>query len=93
MKTPVAIVLAFAFLVPMTGTANANPANDPESAFVLDLTPAGGSSYHIHCAHNAELSACREPSLWENTNQLPALQTTKTATSTGVIAADSMLLG
>lgn len=93
MKATVAIALAFALIAPLAGTASANPKNDPESAFVLDLTAAGANSYHIHCQHNAELSSCRSPSLWENTNALPALQTGKTATTSGLIGPDSLLLG
>lgn len=86
------LVLALA-LVGVSGTAIANPKDDPQSAFVLDLTPAGGSSYHVNCQKNAELSNCQQASLWENTNGLRGLQTGKTATQTSVVNPDSLLLG
>jgi hypothetical protein len=89
MKTT-AIVLALA-LTGIAGLAIANPANDPESAFVLDLTPANGSSYHVHCKNHQPLSNCKDPTIWENTNRLRGLQTGATPTTTGLVDPDSML--
>ncbi|MFA5862248.1 MAG: hypothetical protein WDA16_11200 [Candidatus Thermoplasmatota archaeon] len=93
MKTIIPIAVASLLLVGMSGMAIANPPDDPESAFVLDLTPAGGHSYHIHCPHNAALSNCGMPSLWENTNGFHGLQTRAQPVSFGMAQPDSELLG
>jgi hypothetical protein len=74
------------------GPAVANPPDDPQAAFVIDLSPAGGPTYYIHCPHNADLSNCPEPSVWEEANGLHALQTQPTLIPTGQAPADSQLL-
>lgn len=93
MKIVISIAIASLLILGTSGMAVANPPDDPESAFVLDLTPAGGHSYHIHCPHNAALSNCGMPSLWENTNGIFGLQTRTEMTPYGFASPDSELLG
>lgn len=93
MKTVLSLAIASLLLLGTSGMAVANPPGDPESAFVLDLSPAGGHSFHIHCPHNAALSSCGSPSLWENTNGLQGLQTKAVLTQAGIASPDSELLG
>lgn len=47
-----------------------------EEAFVLDLTAIpGGKMLYIKCSNGRTLTDCGFASLWEQTNDLPGLQT------------------
>jgi hypothetical protein len=92
MKT-IAITAALLLLAVTVGPALANPADNPESAFELDLRPAGGDAYDLHCDHNADLANCHDPSLWDDSNTLRGLQTKASQRAGKTYVPDSELLG
>jgi len=80
-------------LLAATGPVRANPADNPQSAFELDLRPAGGDAYDIHCHNDADLANCQGPSLWEDSNTLQGLQTRSSQHAGKTYVPDSELLG
>lgn len=88
--THVAAALA---LVTLTGAATA--ASDPldESMATLDLQSIMGSIFFLKCESGATLLDCKVPTVWEQSNDYPGLQTRNQAINGERYAPDFPLLG
>lgn len=77
-------------LLGVTGIAAAG-GND-ESAQTLDLSAVNGGTYFVKCENGRDIRQCASPSLWQDSNPVGGLQTSKLA-SNGRYDPDSHLLG
>lgn len=87
-------VAAAIALTGLTGIVQAEPAYPDDSIFTLDLESASGHTYFLACKTGTSLLDCRGPSIWEQTNGFPGLQTAAmTIDQATQFKADTMLLG
>lgn len=64
-----------------------------DSAFTLDLTAAGKGVYYVKCMNNSkDIASCPSPSLWEESNPVPGLQSTTFTSSGKVYVPDNELV-
>lgn len=86
------VAAAFA-LAGLTGVVQAEATNPDESMFTLDLESATGHAYFIKCKSGTNLLNCKGPSVWEQTNGYPGLQTALLPIGKTRFEPDTMLLG
>lgn len=78
----------------MTGVVEAgNPHDDDESALTLDLQDALGTVYYIKCKNGEDILRCQFPSVWEDGNLYPGLQSAVLRSGSDRWEPDTMLLG
>lgn len=80
-------------LIGMMGVVPAEPAAAPdESTHTLPFESALGTTYFIKCKSGKTIVDCKGPSLWEQSNDFPGLQTTGRLVGAQPLPADTLIL-
>lgn len=86
------LALTLAALILLSGIALAGPTTGEET-LALDLTSIpGGSTYFLKCSRSRDIANCGLVSIWQQTNGIVGLQTTKFSFGGKPRQADSPLL-